>query len=131
MHPMQMTLTMISLLAKPQSSGRKRKKIPPYKLRQDEMIRLTHEYAIDANSREFVLMTKTTPKKPGERGRWVPDGYYPTLKTLVRGLSDRHLYASVQRMTALSDVQEELVSWSSELKSPLVADLRAAIKAFE
>jgi len=92
------------------------------------MIPLQDNYALDANSREFVLMRKSEPEE-GKQGRWTPDGYYPTLKTLVRGLSDRHLYASVQRMTALSDVQEELVSWSSELKSPLVADLRAAIKA--
>ena len=94
------------------------------------MILLPNNYAITANRYNFILQRKLVSDKG--IARWEIEnghgGYYPTLSTLMRGLSDRHIYESAAAVQALSDVQEDLVQWAESLKSPLVRDLREALR---
>jgi hypothetical protein len=98
------------------------------------MIKLTDEYFIDADKYQFILlkMNMSKNKKTGvETPRWRAQGYYPTLATLIRGLSDRFLYAACANCESLKSVQEDLIKWAEHLKTPLVAELKAAVKQYE
>jgi len=54
-------------------------------------------------------------------------GHYPTIATLIKGLSDRRLYDAVKRLERVRSVQDDLVSWAEHLKTPLVEDLKRLI----
>ena len=103
------------------------------------MIKIGEDHAIDADERQFILkqqrivkITDDAGEPTGEtRAVWDVLGYYPTIATLIRGLSDRRLYGAVKRCERLKSVQEDLVDWAERLKTPLVGDLKRLIKAGE
>ena len=93
------------------------------------MIKIGEDHAIDADERQFILKQRRHTHK-GEPV-WAVLGYYPTIATLTRGLSDRRLYDAVKRCERLKSVQEDLVGWAERLKTPLVGDLKRLIKEGE
>ena len=98
------------------------------------MIKITEEWHIDADSRQFILKRRKIAgddaKEPG-KAYYVDEGYYPTIDTLIRGLSDRKLYEAVSSCERLRDAQEELVDWASRLRTPLVSELKEAVRRYE
>jgi hypothetical protein len=92
------------------------------------MIKITDDYAIDADKYQFILQKRRMKKKDGqETPVWDVVGYYPTIATLIRGLSDRRLYDAVKRCEKLKAVQDDLIDWAEHLKTPLVEDLKRLI----
>jgi len=95
------------------------------------MIELPDDYILEADRREFTLRKRKFNKESGEA--YISDkevAHYPTLATLIRGLSDRRLYDAVQRMTELWEIQEDLIHWATKLQGPLTVDVRKAVKAY-
>lgn len=92
------------------------------------MIKLTDDYAIDADKYQFILTKRRMKKKDGqETPVWDVVGYYPTIATLIRGVSDKRLYDAVKRLERVKSVQEDMVNWAEHLKTPLVEDLKRLI----
>jgi hypothetical protein len=98
-------------------------------LEDEIMIKLKDDYAIDADKYQFILKKHRMQKsKDGQETLvWVVEGYYPTIATLIRGLSDRRLYDAVKRCEKLKAVQDDLIDWAEHLKTPLVEDLKRLI----
>ncbi len=94
------------------------------------LIRITDEFAIDADKYQFILNELKHKEKTGEP-YWKPVGYYPTLSTLISGLSDMQMYDAVRRCGSLKAVQDDLVGWAEGFKTPLVSDLRKAVRQVE
>jgi len=96
------------------------------------MIKLNETYYLDANRREFILKRKRVVQEGDNAGSAQFDdvGYYPTIDTLIRGLSNLKLYELVRACGSLRETQEELVSWSAHLRTPLVSELKDAVRGY-
>ena len=96
------------------------------------MIKLKDTLYLDADSRQFILKEKMVVLKGKNAGDtyYKEIGYYPTLKTLIRALAERQMYDEVSRVHSLAEIQDKLGEWAESLKTPLVANLRDAVKAY-
>jgi|DEB0MinimDraft_6_1074348.scaffolds.fasta_scaffold29677_5 hypothetical protein len=94
------------------------------------MIHLEENLYVGADKYQFILREKRQTEESG-KVYWKDLGYYPNLSTLIRGLSDRKLYQFVEQGKSLKAMQEEFVTWAESLKTPLVAELKQAVKAYQ
>lgn len=88
------------------------------------MIHLPDNYSLSANTEEFTLLEKNA------KGKYVTVGYYPTISALSFALSHKHLYRQVASLDALTDVLADFRAWCKALESPLLAELKSAVKAY-
>ena len=93
------------------------------------MIHLDKDYYLDADQYQFFIKEKAVSKAGNVRFDMV--GSYPSISTLVRGLSDRQMYDAVRRCASLKSVQDDLVAWADGFKSPLVEGLKDAVRRCE
>ena len=97
------------------------------------MIHLNENLYIDADKYQFILKRKRIADKGKFKGQPVfkDEGYYPTLSYLLSAVSEMKMYELVQSVKDLSEVQRDLKQWAEDIKSPLVCELKKAIKNSE
>ena len=81
------------------------------------MIELTDRYILNADTFQFKLQTRL------DSGLIKTKGYYPSLSTLIRGLSERKLYELAKETQSIKAIQDEFITWSDQLKIKLT-DIR-------
>lgn len=94
------------------------------------MILLSNDLAIDADKRQFILKEKRVIKEGERKGEiyWKDIGYYPTLLQLTGAVFDRNLMSACSELQTLQEVRESLTRWAGELQSPLLGDLKEAVR---
>ena len=93
-----------------------------------EMINLEGDLYLDADQYQFFIKRRAVSEQGNVRFDMV--GSYPTMATLIRGLSDSKLYELVQAHTSLKAVQDDFIAWGGSLKTPLVSELKEAVRAY-
>jgi hypothetical protein len=88
------------------------------------MIHIIDNYYMSANSREFQLFKKT---KKG----YSMQGHYWSVAQLLVDLVKMEAFTAIESMNELSQVLEHTRAFGDRLKTPLVANLKEAVKAFE
>ncbi len=96
------------------------------------MIKLDEEYYLDANELQFYLKKKHVVEEGDNAGKvnFVTVGSYPSLRTVAIGLSDRKLYELAASLTSLKALQDDFIAWADELKSPVLSELRGAVRLY-
>jgi hypothetical protein len=94
------------------------------------MIRIKDDLYVDANGDEYRLVRRYKLEKKSGYGETVL-GHYPSLKFLIRAATERKLMELINASSDWQTVLDSITEWSESLKSPLVADLKEAIRQYE
>jgi hypothetical protein len=76
------------------------------------------------------LLVKTVSEKSGKISYPVK-GYYPSISSLLVAVSCIEAFDAVEKLRELDKVLEHTRTFGDRLKTPLIANLKEAIKAFE
>lgn len=84
--------------------------------KEESYIHLDGDYFLSSDRYQFILKVRKVNQETGSV-YYRDEGFYPTIETLVRGLSDRKLYTLVERAKSLQEVQDRLIEWSAQFEA--------------